>query len=78
MAFIHTVQPEEATGKVRELYDEDVQQAGYVRTTTQALSLRPEALLAWRRLNGAVQSTMDPRHYELATIAAASRLHCSL
>lgn len=78
MAFIRTVQPEEATGKVRELYDEDFKKEGYVRNSTKALSLRPEAMLAWRRLNAAIQSTMDPRHYQLVTIAAASRLHCSL
>lgn len=78
MAFIRSVKPEEATGKLRELYDEDLSKEGYVRNSTKALSLRPAAMLAWRSLNAAIQSTMNPRHYELATIAAASRLHCSL
>jgi uncharacterized peroxidase-related enzyme len=38
---------------------------------------RPEAFAAWRALNGAIKETMDPRRYELATIAAAGRLRSS-
>jgi hypothetical protein len=78
MAFIRMIPPEEAKGKLRELYDEDLKTHGYVRTVTMALSMRPEAIAAWRRLNTAIQSTMDPRHYLLVTIAAAARLQCSL
>ena len=78
MAFIRTIPLEEATGNLRELYDDDLKTYGYVRTSTMALSLRPEAIAAWRSLNRATQSTMGPRHYELATIAASTRLQCSL
>ena len=38
---------------------------------------RPEAFAAWRALNGAIKERMDPRRYELATIAAAARLRSS-
>ena len=38
-------------------------------------------LEAWRGLNSAVKASMDPRRYEIATVAAALRLrssYCSL
>ena len=78
MAFIHTIPPEEATGKVRELYEMDLKNSGRVSTATQAMSLRPEVLEAWRSLQAAIRLNMDPRRFELATVAAASRLQCSL
>jgi uncharacterized peroxidase-related enzyme len=77
MAFIRTVPPEEATGKLKELYDQDLNSYGYVANHTRALSLRPEVLAAWRALLAAIRSNMDPRLYELATLAAAKELHSS-
>jgi hypothetical protein len=74
VAFIHTIPPEEATGKVRELYEMDLKNSGRVSTATQAMSLRPEVLEAWRSLQAAIRSNMDPRRFELATVATASRL----
>jgi alkylhydroperoxidase family enzyme len=47
----------------------------------QAFAQRPEVYAAWARLNGAIKAGMDPRRYELATLAAALRLrssYCSL
>jgi alkylhydroperoxidase family enzyme len=47
----------------------------------RAFAVRPEAFAAWRQLNGAIKERMDPRRYELATLAAAQRLrssYCSL
>ena len=38
---------------------------------------RPEAYEAWKQLIGAIKTRMDPRRYELATLAAAIRLKCS-
>jgi uncharacterized peroxidase-related enzyme len=38
---------------------------------------RPNVGAAWRSLNGAIKETMEPRRYELATIAAARRLRSS-
>lgn len=78
MAFICTIPLEGATGKLRELYDEDLRNQGYVASSTKSMSLRPEAMVAWRNLTGTIQATIDPRHYELATIAAASQLRCSV
>lgn len=75
--FFRTIPAEEATGKLKELYDEDMRLHGRVRGATEMLSLRPQVSAAWRAMNAALQSTMDPRHYELATIAAATSVGCS-
>jgi uncharacterized peroxidase-related enzyme len=40
----------------------------------QAFAARPEVYAAWQQLNGAIKAGMDPRRYELATLAAALRL----
>jgi alkylhydroperoxidase family enzyme len=47
----------------------------------RAFSRRPEVYAAWQQLNGAIKANIDPRRYELATLAAALRLrssYCSL
>ncbi len=81
MAYIKTVPPEEATGTLREIYDLDVEVNGYIPNHSQAMSLRPDAINAWRNLNTAIKSNMDLRRYELATIASALALrstYCTL
>ncbi len=77
MAYIRTIPPEESTGKLQELYDEDIKAYGYARSPTEALSLRPESITAWRSLLKTTRSPMNERHYELLTVVAASRLNCS-
>jgi uncharacterized peroxidase-related enzyme len=77
MTFIETVPEEDATGATAEIYAADRELSGFLPNFTQAFSLRPEVYLAWRQLNGAIKSGMDLRRYELATIAAATRLRSS-
>ena len=77
MAYIRTIPPEESTGKLRELYDENIKNFGYVRSPTEALSLRPEVMVAWQNLLSTIRSPMSPRHFELLTVVASSRLKCS-
>jgi alkylhydroperoxidase family enzyme len=43
----------------------------------RAFEQRPEVYAAWAQLNGAIKANMDPRRYELATLAAARRLRSS-
>jgi alkylhydroperoxidase family enzyme len=43
----------------------------------RAFAGRPEVYAAWGQLNGAIKAGMDLRRYELATFAAAQRLHSS-
>ena len=75
--FVDGVAPASASGLVKEIYDEDVARLGYLPNYTRLFSLRPEVYTAWRGLIGAVTANMDPRRYELATIAAASALRCT-
>lgn len=81
MAFIRTIAEDEAAGLVRQLYEQDRSQDGYVNNTTKALSLHPEIATAWSALSKAIRSNMDPRRYELITVGAAVELrstYCTL
>ncbi len=81
MPYLQTVPLEEAAGEVKALYDEDLAAQGYVANYTRVFSGRPEALRGWQALKNAITSGMDPRLYELATVAAATAIrssYCSL
>ncbi|HEY5984779.1 MAG TPA: carboxymuconolactone decarboxylase family protein [Streptosporangiaceae bacterium] len=63
------------------MYDKDLAAQGYVANFTRAFSLRPEVLQGWLGLKNAITSGMDPRLYELVTVAAATAIrssYCSL
>ena len=63
------------------MYDKDLAAQGYVANYTRAFSPRPEVLRGWLALKDAITSGMDPRLYELATVAAATAIrssYCSL
>jgi uncharacterized peroxidase-related enzyme len=77
MTFIDTVPEDRATGDVAAMYETDRQVFGHLPNLTKGFSLRPDVYAAWRQLNGAVKGNMDLRRYELATVAAASRLRSS-
>ncbi|HWE32215.1 MAG TPA: hypothetical protein VG410_01950 [Solirubrobacteraceae bacterium] len=77
MAFIDTVDEDQATDAIAEMYSADEEVFGYLPNFTRAFSLRPTVYAAWRQLNAAIKSEMDLRRYELATVAAASRLRSS-
>ena len=77
MPFVHIVPPEEATGKLQQLYDDDLKSLSYVANYTKAMSLRPEVIVAWRQLIGAIRSSMRLRRYELVTFAVAGALRCT-
>jgi len=81
MPYLQTVPPEEAAGEVKTMYDRDLATQGYVANYTRAFSGRPEVLHGWQALKNAITSRMDPRLYELATVAAATAIrssYCSL
>jgi uncharacterized peroxidase-related enzyme len=77
MPFVDTVPEDDAPDAVRAMYDADRSTAGSVPNYTRAFSHRPEVYAAWRQLNGSIKAGMDPRRYELATLAAARRLRSS-
>jgi uncharacterized peroxidase-related enzyme len=81
MAFIETVPEDEAEGATAEWYAADLAEDGYVSNSTKAFGHRPAVLAAWVQLGGTIGGAMDPRRYELATVAAARVLrssYCSL
>ena len=81
MPYLQTVPPERAAGEVKALYDKDLAAQGYVANYTRAFSGRPDVLQGWQALKDAITSGMDPRLYELATVAAATAIrssYCSL
>jgi uncharacterized peroxidase-related enzyme len=77
MTFITTIPEDQATGAVAAMYETDEHAFGFLPNLTKGFSLRPDAYAAWRQLNGAIKADMDLRRYELATVAAASRLRSS-
>lgn len=77
MTYVETISQADATGPVAAQYAADRSPAGTVPNYSAAFSLRPEIYAAWRQLNGAIKTTMDPRRYELASVAAARRLRSS-
>jgi len=81
MPYLQTLPPEDAAGEVKALYDEDLAAQGYVANYTLTFSRRPDVLRAWQALKDAIAAGVDPRVYELATVAAATAIrssYCSL
>ena len=81
MPYLQTVPPEDAAGEVQAMYNKDLAAPGYVANYTSAFSLRPDVLQGWLALKDAITSGMDPRLYELATVAVATAIrssYCSL
>ncbi|GAC1437543.1 MAG: hypothetical protein NVSMB51_11820 [Solirubrobacteraceae bacterium] len=77
MTYIETVPEATASGAAAEMYEADRGAFGYLPNFTRAFSDRPDVYAAWRALNGAIKGAMDPRRYELVTVAAARRLRSS-
>jgi hypothetical protein len=77
MPFVRTVPFEEASGLLKQFYEDDLRQDGYIGNTTKALSLRPEVLSAILGVSGEIKRRMDLRRYELVTLVAAARLRCT-
>ena len=73
--FIQTVPEAKAQGKVREIYDGDLETFGYVPNHARVFSLRPDVLAAWRGLQASIRGNLSLRRYELVTVAAAQALH---
>jgi len=76
MAFIELVTDEAAEADAADLLAA-LRAAGEVPNHARLLALRPRVLRAWRELLGAITEHMDPRRYELATLAAARALGSS-
>lgn len=79
MAFIDLPDRGTASGPADELFRSEQDRLGldYVPNYVRLFADRPAVYAAWRRLLGAITENMDPRRYELATLAAARALKAS-
>jgi uncharacterized peroxidase-related enzyme len=75
--FIEPLPETKVTGAAAEAYEADLAEDGFVSNISRAFSHRPDVLAAWVALKEAVTKDMDPRRYELVTIAAARRVQSS-
>jgi hypothetical protein len=76
MAYIHEILSEEGTGQLRELYDQDLNDQGYIDQSTRIFSQRPDVLADFRVAQRKVRTHLRLRRYELVTIAAARAIGC--
>lgn len=77
MSYIETVPEDEADGDIAGIYQTLRDALGYLPNYGRQFSHRPGVFHAWAQLNSTIKSTMDPRRYELATVAAAVRRRSS-
>src|SRR6201986_647748 len=77
MAFIELPDVQDVDGEAAEMFAADQRALGYVANLTRLFALPPAGYQAWRQLSPAVRANMDPREYELATLAAARTLRSS-
>jgi uncharacterized peroxidase-related enzyme len=77
MAFIQTIPEEKATGPVLEMYESEKSFKGYLPNFAELFCHRPKVMESWRLLMKSINSQMDPRRFELVTLAAARALRSS-
>ncbi|HEX7298420.1 MAG TPA: peroxidase-related enzyme [Solirubrobacteraceae bacterium] len=77
MTYIEPITEESASSSAAAMLEADRARMGFVPNFARAFAHRPAVYEAWQRLNGALKQTMDPRRYELVTLAAARRLRSS-
>lgn len=81
LSFIETAPENTTDPEIAEMYARLTGALGYLPNYGRQFSHRPALFDAWVELNNAIKSTMDPRRYELATVAAAVKRrssYCSL
>lgn len=76
MAWIRTVSEDEATGPVKEQYQDDLDRLGFVMEATKAWSARPELTRAYFGFRGAVWATpgLTLRERRLVNLLVADRV----
>ncbi|MEU8660433.1 carboxymuconolactone decarboxylase family protein [Actinoplanes philippinensis] len=68
------------TPETSPLYDADRERMGYVANYSRVFALAPDVQAGWAGLSKSLRSAMDPRRYQLVTLAAARRIgsrYCS-
>ena len=76
MWHITPVSDEAAEGPLRELYDLDLKDSGYISNKNRVWSHRPDLGISWQQMLKSVRSHMRLRAYELVTLAASRAIGC--
>jgi len=83
MAYLRTISPSEATGKLKEIYDSGAGPSaarGRVSMIRQVQSLNPDSLAAWRELDVQImhgESRITRRQREMIATVVSATNHCS-
>jgi len=77
MCYIKTTAPEEATGWVLALYEQQQGGLDYLPNYARVFCHRPPVMQAWADLQRAIRQEMDTRTYSLITLAAALAIRSS-
>jgi len=81
MAFIDTTPPADTRGDTRAMYARQQGKLGYVPNYAKVFCHRPDIMLLWADLLAGIRRHIEPRPFELATLAAAHAIGnsaCSL
>lgn len=81
MPYISVVDDVDDKPDIKAMYDKETEFWGYLPNYALLFAHRPEVMTGWKGLIGSIRSGLDPRIYELATLAAARALtssYCSL
>jgi uncharacterized peroxidase-related enzyme len=81
MSILNTISEADAKGEIAKIYNEDVEEIGYVPALTKVMAINPDAVRAWEGLIRTIAPPLGTRNYELVTLAAARALrsqHCLL
>ncbi len=76
MWFIPPVGDRAAEGLLRDLYDQDLKEDGYISNTTRAWSYRPGVATQWQQLVRTIHTHLRLRAYELVTLAVSRAIGC--
>lgn len=81
MAFIDTLDPEQASAEVQAMYERQRRHFGFLPNYARVFSHRPEVMASWAGLLASIRRHVEPRRFELVTLAAATALgnsYCAL
>lgn len=81
MTFIGTIDPEQATGEVAELYERQRNGHPYLPNYARVFCYRPRVMKAWAELQRELRREMDARTFGLVTLASALAIgnsYCAL
>ncbi|MFY0990645.1 carboxymuconolactone decarboxylase family protein [Halomonas sp. C05BenzN] len=81
MSYIETIAPDQASDEVREMYRRQQAHFGFLPNYARVFCHRPEVMASWASLLATIRRHVEPRRFELVTLAAARALgnaYCSL